>query len=175
MEIKAVRNEVQYECGIYILTGKIDGEEFIKVGKATAGLDRRLNQINAECYGGTDQWALHTWFQCNAERMVTAIERMAHDELETFKVKNLTNGSGGRATEIFDVDPAEAGDRIREMMLNIGGEWRLDVDLTHRDGVPVDYSAAPPPKRVDASLEEKVVGIVVLASLGYGVFKLIFS
>ena len=175
MEIKAVRNEVQYECGIYILTGKIDGEEFIKVGKATAGLDRRLNQINAECYGGTDQWALHTWFQCNAERMVTAIERMAHDELETFKVENLTNGSGGRATEIFDVDPAEAGDRIREMMLNIGGEWRLDVDLTHRDGVPVDYSAAPPPKRVDASLEEKVVGIVVLASLGYGVFKLIFS
>ncbi len=123
-----LENQVQRQTGVYIMTGTLDGETLIKVGKTTAGVERRLTQLRADCYAGISDWKLHTWFALDNARLTSALEKILHDELEHFNVP-LPNGAGGMATEVFDITPKEAGGFLTSALSEIDGYVTLDAQL----------------------------------------------
>ena len=123
-----MNTEIQTQCGIYIMTGTLDGDRLVKVGKTTVGVYRRLSQLNADCYAGISDWRLHTWFALDNARLTSAVEKIIHDEIERFNVP-LPNGAGGMATEVFDIDPSDAGDALTAALSQMQGYVQLEAQL----------------------------------------------
>lgn len=120
--------DMQYNTGVYILTGTLDGEPLIKVGMTSAGLADRIQQLRTSCYAGIKDWKLHSWMALDNERLTSAVERMAHDELVDYRVP-LVSRDGTKATEVFDITPEAATHTLNAALNNMSGCIRIDKNF----------------------------------------------
>lgn len=156
-------DEVQYQTGVYIMTGTLDGDQVIKVGKTTVGVDRRVSQLNADCYAGIGDWKLHTWFALDNARLTSAVEKIIHDEIEHFNIP-LPNGAGGMATEVFDLSPEEAADALTSALSEMQGYIRLEAQLIGGR----DYSPRPAQNSKTPQIWG-MIGIILLVLFAGGI------
>jgi hypothetical protein len=155
-------DDVQTHSGIYILTGTLSGKQYTKVGKTTAGVRQRIGQLNGSQYAGISDWKLETWFALDQPRLVSAVEKIAHDELEIYNTP-LSNGTGGTATEVFDICPREAEDKLNEALFSINGYVNLESTLIGGkdvSGSSVTLSQSQPSMRRNTN---DVIRLVVIA------------
>lgn len=159
---------VQYESGVYILTGTLNGQQLVKVGKTISGLERRLSQLNYEQYAGVSDWELHSWFDLSNARLVSAVEKIAHDELYRHQIP-LPNGSGGTSTEVFDICPDEAAMILRDAVNNTHGAFALRVTLISDSQSDLEASAPGSPRSL---LERMVRTLTLMTILAFGLIGL---
>ena len=105
-------NSINYVCGVYVLTGDLNGEQIVKVGKTETGLNNRVRELNRCCYGGVSRWKVHAWLDSCSERVATAAEGIAHHLLYQHQIMGLPNGHGGQARELFSISASDAADAV---------------------------------------------------------------
>lgn len=151
---------IQYESGVYILTGTLNGQQLVKVGKTISGFDRRLSQLNYEQYAGVSDWELHSWFDLNNARLVSAVEKIAHDELHRHQIL-LPNGAGGTSTEVFDICPDEAAMTLRDAVNNTHGAFAFRATLISDGQSDSEASSA----EITRSLFVRMISTVTLMTI----------
>ena len=152
-EVGEMKSEIQYNTGVYILTGSLDGVPLIKVGMTKAGLSNRIGDLRAQRYAGVDDWTLHSWLALDNPRLSSAVERIAHDELDEFNLP-LTTGNGVRAKEVFDISPEAALEILNAAFQNMNGYVHLDPQFVLKGDL----------KRLSMSrvMVERLIGLTVL-------------
>ena len=151
---------IQYESGVYILTGTLNEQQLVKVGKTISGLDRRLSQLNYEQYAGVSDWKLHCWFDLSNARLVSAVEKIAHDELHRHQIL-LPNGSGGTSTEVFDICPDEATMILRDAVNDTHGAFALRATLISDGQSDLEVSS----QKIPRSLLKRMISTVTLMTI----------
>ena len=157
---------MQYESGVYVLSGTHEGDTVVKVGRTTSGVYKRVAQLNKDVYAGVDDWHCVCWYEESNVRLVNAFEKMAHDELERFQLL-LPNGTGGIAREVFDIHWEEAVEIINEMLGSKDGSVRFRPEQ-YEDGDAVDLRRHP--KSASLPAAEKSTGVETARKL-----KLIYT
>lgn len=123
-----MESRIKYVCGVYVLTGDLNGEQIVKVGKTEAGLDNRVSELNRCCYGGVSRWTVHAWLDSCSERVATAVEGNAHHLLYQHQIIGLPNGHGGEARELFSVSASDAADAVWDARNEINGSIFIRAD-----------------------------------------------